>query len=511
MRSQIYKGMKKIILTITTVVVCLSCAAQEKARVFPNGVKITAPTITTMPLTSHLMVLDTTGFATKISAPDLLTSAIQTQLNTRLPLAGGDMSGAIDMNGSFITKMSSWDISDNGTDVVWDLVRPDTRLGFNYAPIPGRYYFLLDHSSGGWGVQNANGYNAFNIANTVGRTYTFPNASGTIALTSDIAAGGGVSDGNKGEITVSGGGTGWSINNAAVTGVKIQDGTITGLKIQDNAITTTKILDGAILNADISASAAIAGTKIAINTLGTDYVGATLQTLVNETDTKIASINTQISEALSYSGDVTGSGTLGGTNITLSLVDNTILAEKLKATNAPTDKYVASFDNATGGVTWTVPPIINHPSTSNPFTSIYAGTRAAITAAALPSTVLAIPTDAPNTDHIMIACSDLTTNITTGTSKAYFRMPFAATLTGVKVSLISAGTVTGLTLDINEAGVSVLSTKLTTDATEATSATAAVAAVISDSSLANDSIITIDFDAVPTAGKGVIVTLYLEY
>jgi hypothetical protein len=117
--------------------------------------------------------------------------------------------------------------------------------------------------------------------------------------------------------------------------------------------------------------------------------------------------------------------------------------------------------------------------------------------------------DLGNQEVIQIACSDLITDITTGTSKAYFRMPYAATLNEVRVSLLDAGTVTGLTVDINENGVSVLSTLLTTDATEKTSTTATTAAVISDSALADDSEITIDFDAVPTAAKGVIVTLKL--
>jgi len=108
---------------------------------------------------------------------------------------------------------------------------------------------------------------------------------------------------------------------------------------------------------------------------------------------------------------------------------------------------------------------------------------------------------------VQLACSDLTTAITTGTSKGYFRMPYAMTVTDVRVSLIDAGTVTGVTIDINEGGTSILSTKLTTDATEETSETATTAAVISDTALADDAKITIDFDAVPTAGLGVIVTI----
>lgn len=114
---------------------------------------------------------------------------------------------------------------------------------------------------------------------------------------------------------------------------------------------------------------------------------------------------------------------------------------------------------------------------------------------------------------IQIACSDLTTNITTGTGKSYFRMPYAFTLlpgaAGVRASVFVAQTAGSiLTFDINENGTSILSTKLTIDNSEKTSTTAATPAVISDTSLANDAEITIDFDQVGTAlAKGVIITL----
>jgi hypothetical protein len=57
-------------------------------------------------------------------------------------------------------------------------------------------------------------------------------------------------------------------------------------------------------------------------------------------------------------------------------------------------------------------------------------------------------------------------------------------------------------VDINEAGTSVLSTKLSIDASEKTSTTAATAAVISDSALADDAEITIDIDQVGSHGCG---------
>jgi hypothetical protein len=106
-----------------------------------------------------------------------------------------------------------------------------------------------------------------------------------------------------------------------------------------------------------------------------------------------------------------------------------------------------------------------------------------------------------------LAASDLTTNLTTGTSKAYFRTPCAFTLTEVRASLIEASSSGLVTVDINKNGTTMLSTELTIDATEKTSETATTPAVISVSSVADDDEITIDIDAAGTDAKGLIVTL----
>jgi hypothetical protein len=99
--------------------------------------------------------------------------------------------------------------------------------------------------------------------------------------------------------------------------------------------------------------------------------------------------------------------------------------------------------------------------------------------------------------ELIIAASDETTALTTGTNKVIFRMPRAITLTSVRASLTTAqasGTI--FTVDINENGTSILSTKITIDNTEKTSTTAATLPVISDSSLADDSEISIDIDQI---------------
>ncbi len=115
-------------------------------------------------------------------------------------------------------------------------------------------------------------------------------------------------------------------------------------------------------------------------------------------------------------------------------------------------------------------------------------------------------------EWLWVACSDETTALTTGTAKLTFRMPFAATLLSVRASVNTAPVGANLVVDINEAGTSLLSTKLSIDATEKTSTTAATAAVISDSSLADDAEITIDIDQVgsSTAGTGLKVGLYVR-
>ena len=111
-------------------------------------------------------------------------------------------------------------------------------------------------------------------------------------------------------------------------------------------------------------------------------------------------------------------------------------------------------------------------------------------------------------ETIVVAVSDESTAITTGTAKVTFRMPFAMTLTEIpRGSLSTASSSGNPAIDINEAGASIFSTTLTIDVNEKTSTTAATAAVLSDTALADDAEITIDIDTAGTGAKGLKVYL----
>jgi hypothetical protein len=110
-----------------------------------------------------------------------------------------------------------------------------------------------------------------------------------------------------------------------------------------------------------------------------------------------------------------------------------------------------------------------------------------------------------------IALSDEATPITAGNSKLTMRAPFAMTLTKIPRASLKTASTSGIpTVDINENGTTILSTKLTIDANEKTSTTAATAAVLSDTSIADDAEITFDIDVSGTGAIGLKVTLYYK-
>ena len=112
--------------------------------------------------------------------------------------------------------------------------------------------------------------------------------------------------------------------------------------------------------------------------------------------------------------------------------------------------------------------------------------------------------------ELIVAVSDETTPLSSGTSVVTFRMPYAMKLTEVRASLSVAGGGSGLTaVDIFEGGVSIFSQKVSIDFGEKTSVTAATPAIISDDSLADDAEMTVDIVDITSAATeaGLKITL----
>jgi len=115
------------------------------------------------------------------------------------------------------------------------------------------------------------------------------------------------------------------------------------------------------------------------------------------------------------------------------------------------------------------------------------------------------------TEAIGIAVGDETTVLTTGTGKVEFQMPYAFTLTDIRATVTTAPTTdAGFTVDVNEGGTSLMTTtKITIDATEKTSATATTAPVLTDTSLADSAVITVDIDALSSGGTEAGLKIWL--
>jgi len=108
---------------------------------------------------------------------------------------------------------------------------------------------------------------------------------------------------------------------------------------------------------------------------------------------------------------------------------------------------------------------------------------------------------------IVVACSDETTALTTGTSKLTFRMPYAMTLTEVRASATTAPVGSTLTVDINDGGTSIMTTHKLDILTTATIDDETV--TLTDTALADKAIITIDIVTVGSTTAGAGLKVYL--
>lgn len=329
-----------------------------------------------------------------------------------------------------------------------------------------RMYF---DASSRFGLQkqgDANIAMLFDHANTAARIYTFPDQAGTVALLSDITGGFEVFGSTSGSIT-----------------------------LEATAIAGTNTLT-------LPAETAILATQ--------DYIAGLIDFAIQAYDPAldaVTGVNTGNETTASIKALLQTTNGLNSTEI----LDDAITEPKLAINNAGTDEAYLSFVAAGPTMTWTPFDLIKiHPNSDSIVRYITVETQAAIDSAGYDDTVLAFPSDAKSYEYVQIMCSDFTTAVTTGTLKGFAVAPVSGTVSEVWVDLITAGTTTGITVDINKNGTTILSTKLSTDATESSSSTASTPAVISVPSITKRDKITIDFDGVPTGAAGVLVTVVIE-
>ena len=181
--------------------------------------------------------------------------------------------------------------------------------------------------------------------------------------------------------------------------------------------------------------------------------------------------------------------TLGSTTLTSGQTISTVAGLTL---TSPTLTTPALGTPASGTLTNTTGlPIAGISTTGSASSSTYLRGDGAW------STISSTPTEA-----FIISASDETTSLQAGTAKTTFRMPYAFTLTAVKVSLTTTSSSGNPTIDINEGGSSILSSPVAITAGSKTAT-----ATVGDSSLANLAEITVDIDSAGNNATGLKVYL----
>lgn len=299
-------------------------------------------------------------------------------------------------------------------------------------------------------------------------TQTIDTYNGTTSAWVSLGGGGSLTDGNKGDITVSSSGTVWDIN----TGV-----------VGDNELASTSVVAGVYrapavnINQDGRVTSATQGVQ-----LPTSNVPVANAVTIDLENAFIANRTVNMSS-------MTGTLTLTVNNPASGGVYTFRFSSATnKAIDFPSTFVLPNGSALDGGSVYNLVGDIL-------VQAVFNGTQYVC--------------DVRSIECMIIACSDETSNLATGAAKVTFRAPYAMNVTWVRANVNSASAGAAVQVDINDNGVSIFSTALTIDAGEETSVTAATPAVISDTAIADDAEVTIDIDAVgSTPAKGLKIHIY---